>query len=206
MNKPTEKKPGDTIDNGFHKLNIQKLPPIVLESHAAMKKVYQTLVEESRGQIYENAFVEHFLPFFAGVKDVPPDRKIFDDWVALAGSVNSPLDVVDENGKVLFTTPPPVDTSGIQVFRQKNDKSLLDIMTYFEMEKAGHPGAAAINRDRSLEERSKTLLTNASEKNREEWSAICSRYQIQQTGDKNQTVGVSNSKDGLDGGEEVSFD
>ena len=59
----------------------------------------------------EVLFVEYFLPFFAG--EVPATEDInYEVWIAkVAGGERMPVDIVDENGNVLYRVPELFDAS-----------------------------------------------------------------------------------------------
>ena len=63
----------------------------------------------------EQYFVEYFLPMFLGEVE-PTDAVNINVWIErIAGDERRSVDIVDEEGKVLFTVPPMFDTS---VFEQ----------------------------------------------------------------------------------------
>ncbi|BCM95270.1 hypothetical protein [Burkholderia phage FLC6] len=66
---------------------------------------------EQNSQFPETLFVEHFLPLFAG--EVQPTAEVnYRTWLEkVAGGEKVSVDIVDENGKILFTVPPLFDTS-----------------------------------------------------------------------------------------------
>lgn len=65
------------------------------------------------GKVREEAFVNLWLPFFAGriPEEEYPWREGLAAWVKMAGAHTNEMDVIDENGNVLFTCPPIMSSS-----------------------------------------------------------------------------------------------
>lgn len=83
-----------------------KLPePIPMSP--AMAESFKLLKDFAEGDIVkvqEVLFVQRVLPTLADTSGTPVDLSI---WVEITGSIQRPMDVVDENDKVLFRVPSP---------------------------------------------------------------------------------------------------
>jgi hypothetical protein len=74
----------------------------------------QLKTEAPRAYFPEQLFVQHFLPLFAD--EVKPTSEVnIQTWIVkVAGSESTPVDIVDPEGKVLFTVPPVFDHSVLE--------------------------------------------------------------------------------------------
>ena len=67
-------------------------------------------------QVYpEVKFKQYFAPFFLGVFELPPQYNLLNLWVSEVGSYHVEVDIIDNNGNVLFTVPPVFNTNGINI-------------------------------------------------------------------------------------------
>lgn len=100
-----------------------------------MKEDFDQLDKLNIRSIPENIFVFNFLPFFCGEK-VENSNYLLNTWLDIAGSNYKPVNVVDNNGKVVITVPPIHDNNAIEpvtnrrddlsyMFRESREKSTL---------------------------------------------------------------------------------
>ena len=90
--------------------------------------------EEPHPRIPEEMFRKIYLPMFAGVEEDKRAIKVdYHSWMGVAGDHRTPVDVVDAQGKVLFTVPPIFpDTTKTLVLPPKTDdgRTFNGVMAY----------------------------------------------------------------------------
>jgi len=91
--------------------NIEKIRKNALE---AGQSCYQALVLEAPvAQLPESVFSSVFLPYFTGQKSLISDNDLLIQWIGIAGSETSMVDVISQSGEVLFRVPPLFSTEFI---------------------------------------------------------------------------------------------
>ena len=130
-----------------------------------------------RGKLPETHFKTVFVPFLAGEIQSTPENNLVNSWVAIAGSPASEIDIIDEEGKVLFTAPPLYDTSLINS-SAPSDRTLGSIMQEYSNLKQDIPDAAESFLQQHLEKKFNTMMVKPDQtnKNSERWSEILKRY------------------------------
>jgi hypothetical protein len=74
----------------------------------------QLQAAQPKTQFPEELFVEHFLPLFADEVQPTPHVNVR-AWIdKIAGGETIPVEIIDAEGKVLFTVPPMFDTSVLE--------------------------------------------------------------------------------------------
>lgn len=140
---------------------------------------------DSRGKISEDAFVYHFLPFFSGNYAAPvlQGRNVMAEWIGIAGSATSEVDVIGNDGQIAFSVPAMfnTDTIGLQQAAANGTKSLADIMYEYNAVKDSAPRMAMNHVNNQLAEKYSSvhqdLTTTQTATAR--WIAIMARYGIQ---------------------------
>lgn len=85
---------------------------ILKEQIRVFEAQFQELDKLNIRTIPENMFVHHFLPFFAGeVKENA--QEIMTNWLTIAGSAVSPVNVVDPQGRVVAQVPAIQNNEGL---------------------------------------------------------------------------------------------
>lgn len=111
----------------------------------AIKHLYKIAVleggEDYKGRLPEEIFVNYFLPYF---KEPLNDKskvseeilkrrdKMLREWIAIAGSLFSEVDIIDVAGKVLFTVPALNNTNVINPIRSEGAPSFETIANMAE--------------------------------------------------------------------------
>lgn len=84
----------------------------------AENNAFQGLVEnQPRARLPEPLFKEHFWPYFNHDKEASRDDSVFAQWVGVAGSPTSEVDVFNEVGEVVFTVPALLNTGILDVLQ-----------------------------------------------------------------------------------------
>jgi len=99
------------------------------------------VVQHERKRLPEPVFRAHFLPHFTGQPNLDSASNPFTNWIAVAGSPTAMVDVINEGGEVLFTVPPMMDSTIINL-NQVGGKRLNDLIVELKLHGESIPGAA----------------------------------------------------------------
>jgi hypothetical protein len=92
---------------------------VLKEQIRQFEKQFEELDRLNVRTIPENMFVHHFLPFFAGeVKENA--QEIMTNWLTIAGSAVSPVNVVNTAGQVVAQVPPVQNNAGLDPTAQSD--------------------------------------------------------------------------------------
>ena len=141
---------------------------------------YDALVaNEPHNKIPEPIFVAHFLPYFTGKKVEDPARNPMAEWIGVAGSATSKVDVIDDAGEVLFTVPPMMDSTIINL-NQTGGKRLNDLVTDYQLHRESLPGAAANFYNREFNNKLKQIVPGHVDETQasKQWRSIFDRYNV----------------------------
>jgi hypothetical protein len=120
------------------------------QDEAMIGSIFSRLItEQDRAVLPESIFVEYFLPYFSGRTPVGTS-KVLPDWISVAGSTTSEVDIISPSGAVLFTTPGLFDTSIFDPMAHLNTTSIANIHTGYEMRQTNLPMAAKSYWDQSI--------------------------------------------------------
>ncbi len=138
------------------------------------------VVKKENAHLPEQVFQQYFLPFFAGELDNASlkGRDVVTDWISIAGTPMSEVDIVDDNGQTLFAVPPIFDSNIIDHVNRKAGKSLNDIMTEYELRKTGVPAQANNFLNEALANKSQEIAGDTSHTAvvTQRWDTILMRY------------------------------
>ena len=105
-------------------------------------RIYDGLVvDKLNGTLPENILKDYFLPYFAGITPITRNTTVLTEWVSIAGSPTGEVDIVDQWGNILFTTPSIFDTSSIDPTRRQGG-SLVSIFDQYELHNNNIPAVA----------------------------------------------------------------
>lgn len=146
-----------------------------------------------RGKLPEKHFKEVFVPFLVGQVDSTPENNLVNCWIAVAGSPASEMDVIDDEGNVLFTAPPLYDTSLINAGAPA-ERTLGSIMQEYSQIKQDIPQAAESFLNQHMANKFNNMMHKPSDVplKSERWENILSRY------------GHAPAKTGADGSSQTS--
>lgn len=146
----------------------------------SMNFAHDSLVaSQVKTQLPEHVFVNFFLPFFAG-RPVLPGRNVVAEWIGVAGTPMSEVDVVDSTGQVLFTVPAIFNTNILEIANRKAGRSFADIFSEYELRKAGVPIAANGYLAQNLHSKASEIVKGPHDTGHiaSRWATIMSRYGI----------------------------
>lgn len=158
--------------------------------------VHSSLVlGNENNQLPEEIFVEYFLPFMAGKIPIVRESTVVTDWISVAGTPMSEVDLIDKAGNVILTVPSFFDTSNINTEERKPGESFTDIYSHYDMKMQNIPSAANNFLANQLEKK----INNISSEKRDRWSDILQRYGYE-------TLATTASKVDMDADDDVVYD
>ena len=138
------------------------------------------VVKKDNAHLPEHVFEQHFLPFFAGELDNAnlKGRDVITDWISIAGTPMSEVDIVNEAGQTVFTVPAIFDSNIIEHVNRKAGNGLNDIMVEYEMRKGGIPAQANNFLNEALAAKSEEITKDTSHLSvtAGRWDSILTRY------------------------------
>lgn len=162
------------------------------ESRKAINECHDlAIVKHENHRIPEQIFREGFLPFFTG-QEKNPNQSHMANWIAIAGSPTSEVDVVDDADNLLFTVPAMMSTSAISL-KTVRGESMGDLMRQYQHHKSVTPHAGANFAQANFGEKAKDLVDNATDsfsKAQAGWSKIFNHYGISDPNAKQETTGT----------------
>ena len=142
--------------------------------------IHNALVEHhERVHIPEDVFVNYFLPHFVNKIPIASQPAIIAEWIAIAGTPMSEVDVIDHGGTVLFTVPSLFDTSIINVSDRKAGDSIADISAEFDLRNNNIPVVAQTFLRTQLQRKLAIVDQKVNNKAQQQWHHIFERYGIQ---------------------------
>ena len=135
-----------------------------------------------RNKLHEPIFRQYFLPFFINTVPPSPNNNAYAYWVGVAGSPTSEVDVVDDDGNVLFTVPALLNTNSLEILQSRHrGPSVKDMyLEYAQMSQGLAPVATNVW-NRGLYEKMQDIITpnnSAMESDVEKWKKIYAYYNL----------------------------
>lgn len=147
----------------------------------SIKKVSLSLVENQfRHRIPEHVFVQNFLDFFSGRKKDASGNSLV-NWIAIAGSPTSEVELFDNSGKTVAIVPAIFDTSFLS--NSNDGLSISRLSDRYELEKTNPIYNADANFANDLMK--KIPAGTSSSETEDRWKNLINRYTI--PSDKNQS-------------------
>ncbi len=95
----------------------------------------EIVVKQPRGSMPENLFLEYFLPYLTGLTPIPQDTNVYAEWISIAGSPISEVNILDSTtNEVLYTCPALFDTNTINTTKREPGESFNDIFIQYDMQ------------------------------------------------------------------------
>lgn len=143
--------------------------------------VFQNLVVGAKAdtaKLPESIFVEQFLPFFSGEQNVKDRKEFFSEWIGVAGSPMGEVNVINEEGNVLFSVPPMFDSSVIETAKRNLGESFSDIYSQYKMHSNNLPVVGEKFLADAFEKKIGTTVKKSDvvSSNQERWNNILTRY------------------------------
>jgi hypothetical protein len=109
---------------------------IVEQARQSIDYIYDGLIaNEPKNKINEQVFVNEFLPYLTGEKDLDPKSNLLTTWVGIAGNASNEVDVVDNKGEILFSVPGLINTNLLKIGdRHRDDSIIARVAEYTQMQ------------------------------------------------------------------------
>lgn len=134
---------------------------------------YNSLVLDiPNNRLDEAKFKDYFLPVLAG-KETHNDEVIA-QWMHVAGSPTSEVDIVNNNNEVLFTVPSLLNTSRIKV--TDHNTNLAEVLVNYELLSRNIPAIAENKLKKDLMLTSNSIIDQNNTEDKDRWSDILVRY------------------------------
>lgn len=159
----------DTISNNL-KTTIAKQTQDV---HDALVTHHECIKME------EELFVGYFLPHFCNKVPISTQPAIIAQWISIAGSPMSEVDVIDRAGEILYTVPSLFDTSIINVAERKVGDSIADISAEFDLRNNNIPAVAQTFLRNQLQRKLSIVNKHVNDTAQQRWQLIFTRYGIE---------------------------
>lgn len=144
--------------------------------------IHETLVQQQeRNQMPEDMFRDYFLPYFTNKVPISTQPAVITQWISIAGTPMSEIDVVDTVGTVLFTVPSLFDTTMINTAVRDVGDSIADISAEFDLRNNNIPSAAQTFLTNQLLRKSSKIDPTVNNQAQTRWNDIFKRYGILST-------------------------
>lgn len=160
--------------------NDQAMTNVLIENaRDQVNNIFNSLiVEKTNSVLPENIFRDYFLPFFAGIRPFERNSPVISEWISIAGTPMSEVDIIDGAGRVLYTVPSLFDTDFLSIARRDPGDSIADIYQQYDLRSNNLPQVANNYLNKALNTKlSKIKLTsNRANENLNRWNTILTRY------------------------------
>lgn len=163
-------------------------------------EIYNSLVVEANNKVIpEDLFKNYFLPHFSGHAPISINSKVMTEWIGIAGTPTSEVDVADASGQVIFTVPSLFDTNIIDAMKRKVGESFHDIYNEFELRNNNIPVVANNFLNNELSKKLAIVDTGAKDPTiAGRWDSIFARYGVIPASSSLETVQQDDPSDDLD--------
>lgn len=151
------------------------------ELNQAMAVFHSSLVSNvQNNKLPESVFVQLFLPYFSGTP-FPDNRNVIAEWIGIAGTPMSEVDIINDQGAVLYSVPSLFNTDMLQVANKKAGLAIGDIVDNYKLRDQHVRGSGERYLSHAIEEKLHTMLPEQPNKNpfTARWADIHQRYGIQ---------------------------
>jgi hypothetical protein len=169
------------------------------KANFTIDSIYSQLYSDPvRGKLPEHMFVKYFLPVFAGKVTYEQYPNFLTDWVSVAGSPTSEVDIIDRTGKVIYTVPAYYNDSILNLSQTKRGVYAIATESFLESSRA--PTKAAENLAMGLNSMIPEGVDEGAFIAEKRWNEIFARYGIKpETEDTKKDVEPeANASDGFD--------
>lgn len=146
----------------------------VQQIKSVMQNVFSSLVDnQMRQKLPESVFVQTFLPYFSGQIKAGPNENPVAQWIGVAGSPTSEVELIDNQGKVVAIVPAIFNTDFINPNKIQGN-GLYRIAQQHELEKTN-----PINNSNNVfanQLLSRVPQAQVSQTDSEKWDILLSRY------------------------------
>lgn len=154
----------------------QLLANLTNQANTFQKEILDT-IKDVNNKLPEEIFVGVFLPYFSGEVQSTHDNNLVANWISVAGSPMASVDIIDNSGTKLYTVPPIMDTSIIDISNRNKTISFKDILVQAEVNGRNIKGDGERFALKEFSEKADSIILSKEVSEKEaEWVAILSRY------------------------------
>lgn len=150
-----------------------------------------TLLEEENKQLFdllitnadvnklpETLFVENFLPFFCGEREIGDNKDFLPYWISIAGSPTAEVQIIDGAGYELYRVPPIADTTIIEPAKRKGNVNFGEIVALTKLHSNVTPAKGENYLNKQLADKFFKLTSQSTifSENEKRWISIFERY------------------------------
>jgi hypothetical protein len=158
---------------------------------------YEGLIANTENsKLPEDIFRNVFLPYFTG-QQTENIENVTTQWVGIAGSAMSKVDIIDTQGNVLFTVPELMNTSGLDVIKRRAGDSLEDRTSTYHSHALTSPALARNYLQQGLDGKLNQMVSvekakGAFKDRSNEWNKVFSYYGLNGPDTENSSSGKEN--------------
>lgn len=143
-----------------------------------MTFIHDSLVSgRDNSKLPEDIFKGYFLPYFSGQLPITRESNVLTDWISVAGTPMSEVDIIDlATGDIIFTVPSLFDTNVLDVTKKEQGHTLAEIFSRFELKNNNLPVVATAFLKDALDDKANQINASTSNQNDTRWEAILKRY------------------------------
>lgn len=162
-------------------MNNDKLNPIEQQALNSIDYHFNALVEKPAlelNKLPESIFIQMFLPFFCGEKNISDEPDILVKWFSVAGNPTKEVQIIDEDSNPLFKVPALADSSIVDVMNKNGGEPFYKIIMNYELHKNHLPVIGKNYLDNTINQRLQSLTKSSTvyDANEKDWNNIFVRY------------------------------
>ena len=189
-----------------------KMVPVtdtVVEGYKRVESLIATIIPSETNLVGvralpEKIFINNFLPYFSGKKDITPEDNPYAAWAEVAGTLTAEVAIINEHNQVLFMVPAIYNTEALGSLTDSKNKdvSIQALVNLSNLERGISPIAAEAGFKNNINEKIKKVNESSPKQveNEKRWNEIFARYG---TAGKTQITTVKGSVSNLDPDEMV---
>lgn len=152
--------------------------------------IYSQLEAAGNNKYPADLFAKYFLTYFSGQTPMGPDDQVIANWVNIAGSPSSEVDLIDAAGNTVAVVPPMIDTSNISGVKREDGKEFSDITAEANMRSHMSKTMAKNYLYEELDKKSDAIIdVDATKAKEEKWVKLMDYFDIPRPGSVEQVDG-----------------
>lgn len=137
------------------------------------------IIEKERARLPEHIFVSYFLPFFIGQRQVDEKNNYPAQWISIAGSPTSEVDIIDNSGNYLFTVPAFFNTKKNNPVGERGNLNFNALISAAELLKSRSPIESSNTVNQLYQAKMAKYLNNhVDPEDAKKWKFIFDKYKI----------------------------
>jgi len=138
----------------------------------------QLVNKQTRGKLPLVYLLKYFIPRLFGPED-PEKEAVVAEWISIAGSPTSEIEILDPQGTVLFIAPGLFDTSNIDVVNKNIGEGFLSIFSKYDLKSNNLQIIANKYLNEALKSKSNEIVPISNDnKSVKTWESILTTYKF----------------------------